>query len=116
MAYIPMPFPDQAGSSRGHGPEEFDSNPDDASGVAISLNGTDAQTRDHIVGELSKRPRNAHICGAPSGETQTPQAGARSGRMGSAAAAHRGKALSADLAMQQCPTNEQASSRRKMLK
>lgn len=39
MAYIPMPFPDQASSSPGHGPEEFDSNPDDASRVARSLNG-----------------------------------------------------------------------------
>ncbi len=39
MACIPTPFPAQASSRPDHGPEEIASNPDDASGVAISLNG-----------------------------------------------------------------------------
>ena len=39
MACIPMPFPAQASSSPDHGPEEIDSNADDASGVVRSLNG-----------------------------------------------------------------------------
>lgn len=40
-------------------------------GRQIAEWGADAQTRDHIAGELSKRPRNAHICGVLSRETQT---------------------------------------------
>lgn len=39
MACIPMPFPAQASSSPDHGPEEIDSNPVDAFGVATTLNG-----------------------------------------------------------------------------
>lgn len=116
IACIPIPFPAQSNSGPDHGPKEIDSKPVTSRRSPSHSVGTDAYAWDHTRGEMSRLAPTAPICGVQPRETHTTQAAARSGRMAAAAAAHPGKALSADLAMQQCPGNEQAPSRRRTVK